>query len=1759
MKAFDIHSSVVEDYKHYLRSFAKIKDERIRESVDKAFTEGKFLPEALIQFNPSYEKGHTLQELEKEGAIHADLKRIFGGYRLHKHQEEALRKGAAQQSFIVTSGTGSGKSLTFLSTIFNRILNDGPSLGVKAIIVYPMNALINSQEEEIKKFEIAYLRSFLPGIEIDESKRPDETIEFLQSQTNERFPISYGKYTGQEKSEDRTKREQEQTNIILTNYMMLELIMTRNGEQWLRNSLRENLQFLVFDELHTYRGRQGSDVSMLIRRIRSSCKQPLLCIGTSATMASEGTHEERKQAVADIASQIFNQPFQVSNIIGEYLDNCTSPAGYIPAMQGLSNVLNNTIDKTASESAFIEHPLACWLENRIALKRDEQGRIERGIPQTVRQISELLASDSGLPVELCRTQLMCILEWSELLNIEGSSQKPRKSFLPFKIHQFISQTGTIAVTLEPKSTREITLDAARYLKRDSKDVPLFPVLFSRYSGYDFICVRKENNRLIPRLPDDLPEKIRKEDLKGNRELKTKRRLLTEQNFPDGYIIMPDNDEEIWTAEDRDSLPETWYSKRKNETGLDNFYEYRVPQKIYFDEIGAFSSQPEYPYSGWFIAARLLFDPTSGVVFDLKTNENTKLMRLGNEGRSIATTITSFAIIRSLHRHGIAPRNQKLLSFTDNRQDASLQSGHFNDFLVLGRLRSAIYHALHDSSDKQLRIDTISEAVFRKLNLKETEYARNPSTDAGWPDPENEQALKDYLLVRILYDLKRGWRYNTPNLEQCALLQIGYNRLDEFCKHNDFFAGIDVFKDISPELRVQYLLQVLNFFRTSFAFEYYKLLDKKTEVEERIKNRLDDSKLWALDTEEYIDTPYILLPRSVGETDKRIYKASAGPLSYVGKYLKGLVETHCQTVLRGEALSDYIEKVFDTLERGHFLKSEMVRGKKDNVVKGFRLRIDQVVWKLGDENYIIPDEVRIVRYRQFNLEPNTFFQEFYKQNFSSFQRSLIGREHTGQLSNDDRVRREDKFRKGELAALFCSPTMELGIDISELNVVHMRNVPPSPANYAQRSGRAGRSGQAALVFTYCSNGSPHDRHYFKAATEMVAGVVKPAKIDLTNEDLVLSHFSAYILMQTGLSGIRDSVNDVLNTALLPLMPMRDDIVAQISDQVKRFAPRWTFEFLEICKTIPGIEQVDWLTEKKLLQFAQNFQQRFDKSFDRWRGQLRHAKELVTRARMIIDDPTIKKDNPSYRDAQRQERVGHRQIDLLLNKSKSSFGGESEYYVFRYLASEGFLPGYNFTRLPVRAFLGQRHIDRGEFISRPRFVALREFGPNNLIYHNGGKFRIYRMSVTQAETLRQTIRISKKTGYAFLNRDGKTPDAINNDPITNDELTGDKVENFNNLLELSESDARPQERISCEEEERMSTGFLVDQYFSFSRGIEHTRQLTLTENGEPLLQLIYDQAAQLIQINHQWKRSRFESPEEIGFSIGKTSGKWKKAKDLEKPDPEDMPMNVRLFTSVSADILYIQPVRELQLNDSAVVSLSYALKRGIERLFQVEENEIGVWIMGSGEHKNILIYESAEGSLGILSQLIAKAEKLKELFKEAYQAIHFNLEDNSDLRPDLPKASYDDLLSYYNQRHHPNLDRYAIQQPLERLMQCEPIPQQGYVLLDTHVKMLYDAYDKNSGTEKKLLDYLTANGYALPDRAQFNVPGCFVNADFVYKTNSGYTLIFCDGSVHDSIEQQTEDKRKRNCARDAGFDVIEWHYTQSIEQLIESRKDIFRKIR
>ncbi|SFB59815.1 DEAD/DEAH box helicase [Algoriphagus aquimarinus] len=1744
MQAFEVHRKIVEDYKDYLKSFNIIKDLRINEVVDKAFKDHEYIPEPLIQFNPSFKRAAALDDLVKEGLLHQNMNRVFKGYHLFTHQEQAIRLGSTNQSFIVTSGTGSGKSLTFLGTIFDFLFKNPGKSGIKAILVYPMNALINSQFEEIQKFADNY---------------------------GDDFPITYAKYTGQESEEKRKEVEDNFPDILLTNYMMLELLLTRGKETSIRNSISQNLQYVVFDELHTYRGRQGADVSMLIRRLKSICSNKVISIGTSATMASGDDNLDEKQVVADVATEIFGEPFSKDQIIGETLETITRIVNKLPSAIDLQEAMAMEIDFEWSEEEFKSHPLAIWLENEIALTTGKLGEIKRAKPLELSKIIEKLNQASKLnDKSKCQLFLTRFFEWSEKLNIKNVSK--RLSFLPFKIHQFISQTGNVYVTLESREKRKITLEDGRYLKEDGNEKFIFPVLFSRYTGHDFICVIKNfsDNKFEPREPDDLPAKITKDELKGNREEKRAKKKLEDKNFEAGYLILPSSEgEEIWNDEMIESLPETWWKEKKGEIQIDNFYEFRIPRKVYFDEQGSFSEEPidGLNLSGWFIAAPLYLDPTCGVIFDFRTRENTKLMKVGNVGRSTATTISTFSILKAQFEQKVAKADQKLLSFTDNRQDASLQTGHFNDFLMIGRLRSSIYRALKFAENHSLTIDTISDSVFRTLGLKEEDYAKNPS-DPEWPDEDNEKALKDYLKVRILFDLRRGWRYNTPNLEQCALLEIDYYKLDEFTQKETFFAGNELLETMEPEEREQILLHVLNYFRTAFAFDFYLFDEGNREaLQERLKQRLDSNKEWSLDVDERLDRPPFLTYERPGKVKKGMFLESIGATSNLGKYIKRLFIKYDLRSIKGKDLTDFIDSLCNLLKKGNFLSEKPISGEK-GIVRGFQLRVEKVIWKLGDLENVLPDEVRINTTRDsVQIQPNHYFKKFYQQDFTRFDKFFKASEHTGQVGTQDRIAREKEFRSGDISALYCSPTMELGIDIANLSIVHMRNVPPNPANYAQRSGRAGRSGQTALAFTYCSSTSPHDRHYFRNSIDMVAGSVKAPRIDLINEELIASHLNAYIFMNLGLTNINSSVKDFVDIDQKKDLPVFQKTLDFIRDQRSHYKDSWIEGFKNVIldKNVE-LKDSNWFTDEWLELRCNEFASNLDKSFDRWRTLFKNAAKLIEQSSRIIEDPTYSKDSSEAREAKRMQAIGQRQRDLLLNVSKRDGTNDSEFYVYRYLAAEGFLPGYNFTRLPVRAFIGKRSQDDGVFISRPRFIALREFGPGNLIYNNGGKFRVTRMQLSDSDAKTDSLKISLKTGYAWLGEEGKT---VNNDPITQEPLKGQaNASVYNNIMELVESDTWPQERISSEEEERMSSGYEIEQFFNFPKGIDSTKKTILRASGHDLMNLTFCPAAKLIQVNKRWRSSKTpEGDEEIGFTIGKVSGKWLKKAELDNPDRENDPaMTVHLYTTDTADSLYMQPIKSLKLDEDGVISLTYALKRAIEQVFQIEESEVGVWFLGPEDSRNILIYESAEGSLGILSQMSQDPSKLREVFKEAYSLMYFDPKTKEDTKPDKPKASYDDLLSYYNQRYHESLDRFKIKSALELLMICEVdtsgAGNSGHSDKNEHFHELLARYDTSSDMERRLIEYLYKNDFVLPDKAQVNLSGnlgFYVSADFVYLNSDKTirTILFCDGSVHDKQEVREDDSHKRTILRERGIDIIEWYYSESITDLVERRKDIFRK--
>jgi hypothetical protein len=195
--------------------------------------------------------------------------------------------------------------------------------------------------------------------------------------------------------------------------------------------------------------------------------------------------------------------------------------------------------------------------------------------------------------------------------------------------------------------------------------------------------------------------------------------------------------------------------------------------------------------------------------------------------------------------------------------------------------------------------------------------------------------------------------------------------------------------------------------------------------------------------------------------------------------------------------------------------EQVRSGRDGTDPGFQVNADALRWLPSDGSVRPIDRTRLMDAGEIPPEVNRYFVECYRH-FVDLKCVLEAREHTAQVASEDREEREERFRKGaepgDLPLLFCSPTMELGVDIAQLNLVNLRNVPPTPANYAQRSGRAGRGGQPALVYTYCAGRSPHDQYFFREPNQMVSGAVVPPRIDIRNRDLIRSHIcTGYLFM------------------------------------------------------------------------------------------------------------------------------------------------------------------------------------------------------------------------------------------------------------------------------------------------------------------------------------------------------------------------------------------------------------------------------------------------------------------------------------------------------------------------------------------------------------------------------------------------------------------------------------------------------------------------
>ena len=1635
MDVFALRNRLVDDYGAFARSFTTIRATDLKKGIDDAYASNRYWPEPLIQINPRYQTSRSTAQLAADGTLLSKTATLFN-LPLYTHQTRAIAFAADHKSFVVTTGTGSGKSLCYFIPIVDGVLRAKAADATprtRAIVVYPMNALANSQMEELSKF--------------------------LQGTGH----VTFARYTGQEGEAERNRIKDNPPDILLTNFMMLEMLMTRQSDlDRAVISNCEGLQFFVLDELHTYRGRQGADVAMLVRRVRDRlAADKLLCIGTSATMASSGTQEERNAKVADVASTLFATEISAFQVITEDLERVTNPEETAESVKPqLGAAIDAGIRHDATDDVLRDNPLAIWVETTLGIRRDEvPSKWTRARPLTLDEAATKLAEDSGRSKTTSATALRQLLLLAAVPEKDRTGHGSESAFFPFRLHQFVSGAAAALTTFNRPGTRAVELEGQQFLPGD-ETTRLYPVYFCRDCGQEYLVARLRNEHgeqtLLPRDIDDMAKPVEEGDDAGTEAERV------------GFVFPQNVEDPIDFTGAIEDYPESWVeTTARGEARLKAAYRKIAAEQFSVATDGRVGSGEPV----WFLPGKFRFCLRCRTVHGAQGKDINRLASLSAEGRSSATTQLATSALRWLRdQESVEADKRKLLGFTDNRQDAALQAGHFNDYTFVSLLRGAVLHALERAGQDGLSESELGGAVRAALGFDRPvpagsnpaeshrrEWMQNPEA-VGHALDEASNALRYFLAYRSWFDQRRGWRYTNPNLEDLGLLRADYVGLQEFCADNaKFHKAPTLLRDANPTVRQRVFRLLFDYLRQGLAVNT-EVLDPQRLEQHRDEVRRTLRNPWSFAAREDLQgwRWLFLKPPARNQTGLRDEELMlrGGSQSRLGKQLRSstLWGSGDAASLSRADYDHLLQFMIDAARSGGFLQ----RDEHTNFnVPGYRLNAGNIRFHAGDGD---------------GNRANTFFATQYHMLadlLASPEHSLLvleAREHTAQVDPVVRTVREHRFRFGSaerraladtsptgigtaalqmgeprrfLPILFCSPTMELGVDISQLNVVYLRNVPPTPANYVQRAGRAGRGGQPALVVTYCAAQSPHDQYFFRNPAAMVNGVVNPPLLDLANESLIQSHLQA-IWLAASHYHLPSSIAEIVNPDI-PGIPLRREIREALSD------PGAAQEALDRSKNVLQQvtshltpERAPWFTDSEAFAGAciATAPQSFDKAFGRWRDLFSSAVRQKKLAAETLANYTTT-DQRTRRDAQRRERQANQQIDLLLHGTESL---SSDFYTYRYLATEGFLPGYNFPRLPLMAYIPGASRGRGgnTFLQRPRFLALSEFGPRSLVYHEGQAYRVVRARIalsgtdqaTAAGTLpTQSVRICADCGAAHF-------EAHWNDCHACGRSLADAV-CINGLYRIENVDTEPTLRITANDEDRQRQAFELQTVFQWGRRdnrVDANHVLVRDSEGE-IVSLRYGPGATISRVNKGLRRRKH--PNQFGFFINPRTGWWSKdTTDDESEGRDDSdetpPQRIVPYVQDHKNALLLQP--EGRPEPATMATLQYALKRGIEAAYQLEESELlAESLPDSKQRLGILFYEATEGGAGVLTRLATDPTALKRVARLALRNMHFDVPDDPnapwpafDARQDQAgthcvAGCYRCLLSYFNQPDHELINR------------------------------------------------------------------------------------------------------------------------------------------
>ena len=1089
----------------------------------------------------------TASVMPKMGRVTSYRERFPGDRPLYRHQEEAIRRLCVDsenwniaRNTVVASGTGSGKTECFLLPAFDWILrhptrlNDGSRAGrgIRALLVYPMNALVN-----------------------DQVRRLQQVVGYWSAKGETAIPITFARYTS-ETADTRIQGREREANapdnqllsreeiiqnppdILITNFAMLEQAMLRPKESPFFTIVDEFAwRFLILDEAHSYRGAQGIELSRLMQRVRSAvqrgkqmCNVPTqspVCVATSATLAGENlTEEERHSQTAKFAGDLFGESFEENSVI-------------------FAKRLDPLQDADVWE----------FCDEQEAQQADRQWEF---IPETCFQDLDLEAGE-GFWNHFRRIAPESV--WNEAIRC---GEKDRRAFLFFllrghpRFHWLWKQVQVLPKPFEELANTwsvipddysphlERLVSACNAARRRTGEQPLLPCRYHMFAS-------ALEGFFVELASDDEEEPIG--ERWHSRDLKV-RAVSLRRSKPKGFVTF-----EISHCRNC-RYPFLIADSLKQYEGLDNPPIWKRPvQFLTFDSgnvtgspltavrIDLRNGQAEGQQAPGRPIWRTLFEvpgcadktdvqkcPNCGyshqhhrVTGRFQTGQDAPVSVLTGALYSQLPALTEVQAqeVRQQFSHRFPPDadpivggGRKLLIFSDSRQHAAFMASYLQDHSREDLVRQLAYEAIR-SSDEPLSvtdwaracIEVASEHGLQVPYLEDKDVADDHGAPFENSYARGAKKRHDRMLEYLLPECAGTQPFV---LESLGLAEIGWPKtVTEL---------MSPYQDDALELELEI---------PGRPVTYGEFLELVKRILALMRRQYLLTCPPSMDDLGFSKRQHYLVRKRDSGFDERLHgmigSNSAGTI--YSDLVRRWLELRSGVVISDDIINQVLDVAFDALINPEAPFRELLSLQQINGVTAVAVKYDKLFVQSPARLYRCADcgSFTSSYFHGVCSEPHCFgtLQELIRGEFPSdnpqknlfVQRFVNGpktelrcEEHTAQLASSMGQQVQEAFQCGQVNILSCSTTFEMGIDIGALQAVVLRNVPPGTANYLQRAGRAGRRADSvAFVLTYCQR-RPHDRMYFDNPISILAGAVSPPRIDRQNRKILQRHCFAEILSE-----------------------------------------------------------------------------------------------------------------------------------------------------------------------------------------------------------------------------------------------------------------------------------------------------------------------------------------------------------------------------------------------------------------------------------------------------------------------------------------------------------------------------------------------------------------------------------------------------------------------------------------------------------------------